>query len=133
MTEKDAIVSRLQQVHGLVSLQDVASALTAVANAGTALLQGRVDLEKVRATREVALAQIEGRHELYRQVFERIFAERREAIGKYFELLDEGMARDKDELVVEALRELGRVVAKSPFSDLKALSDAIDSGEGVEL
>ncbi|MCL4822617.1 MAG: hypothetical protein KJZ57_00240 [Anaerolineales bacterium] len=133
MTKKSDMLVRLAEVRDLVPTQDVTAFVSAVLDARRELAKSEVDLERIQATREVALTQIRLKHDLYRQVFERIFDERRDAIQKHFEVLEKGMAADDKELILGALKGLGQIVAASPFSDLKALADALEGGQSIQI
>jgi hypothetical protein len=95
--------------------------------------QSAVTVSKVNAARDVAIAAIYHKHELYREAFEKLFAERREVIHKHFEVLDRGMATNDQAVILGALQALGQIVAKSPFTDLKLLAAALEGGESIEI
>jgi len=133
MTKKSDMLVRLAEVRDLVPTQEVTAFVSAVLDARKELAKSEVDLERIQATREVALTQIRLKHDLYRQAFERIFDERRDAIQKHFEILEKGMAADDKELILGALKGLGQIVAASPFSDLKALADALEGGQSIQI
>jgi len=133
MTKKSDMLARLSEVRALLPAQEVTAVLTALLDARKDLAQSEVELEKVHAAREVALTHIRLKHDLYRHVFDRIFDERRDAIEKHFQILERGMERDDRELILGALKGLGQIVASSPFSDLKALGDALESGQSIQI
>lgn len=133
MTKKSDMLVRLAEVRDLVPTQEVTAFVSAVLDARKELAKSEVDLERIQATREVALTQIRLKHDLYRQVFEKIFDERRDAIQKHFEILEKGMAADDKELILGALKGLGQIVAASPFSDLKALADVLEGGQSIQI
>lgn len=133
MTKQNQMLMRLSAVKDLVPTADVTAFMSALLTARTELARSEVDLEKVHAAREVALTQIRLKHDLYRQAFEKIFGERRDAIEKHFLILEKGMAQDDRELILGALKGLGQIVASSPFSDLKALSEALEGGQSIQI
>jgi hypothetical protein len=133
MTKKSDMLVRLAEVRDLVPTQEVTAVVSAVLNARNELARSEVDLAKVQAAREVALTQIRLKHDLYRQVFEKIFDERRDAIQKHFDILEKGMASDDKELILGALKGLGQIVASSPFSNLKELARALEGGESIQI
>ena len=47
-----------------------------------------LEIEQLRLKKEVLLTEMEKRHELYNKIFTEIFVERRMAIQKYFEIID---------------------------------------------
>jgi hypothetical protein len=127
------MIQKITQIKDLVPSQDVTAFMQAIMDARRDETHSRTELEKVRAAREVALTQIQRKHELYRQVFDRIFDERRDAIAKHFEIIDRGIASNNQELILGALKGLGQIVATSPFSDLKILADALEGGARIEI
>ena len=133
MSKKNDMIVRLAEVRDLLPAQEVTAFMSALLEARRDLAKSEVDLAKVEAAREVALAQIRLKYDLYRQVFQRIFDERRDAIEKHFEILAKGMEKDDRELVLGALKGLGQIVATSPFSDLKALAEALETGQRIEI
>src|SRR4051812_674369 len=115
------VAKKLNGVRDLIPVQDVTKVLTAILEAHKEERTSRIEMKKVQVAREVALTSIRLKHDLYRQVFERIFEERRDAITKHFEIIDKGIAANNQELILGALKGLGQIVAASPFSDLKQL------------
>lgn len=133
MTKKQSVMAKMGEVQKLVPTQDALAFMKAIMEARRDEAQSRVEMEKVMAAREVALTQIRSKHELYRQVFDRIFDERRDAIAKHFEIIDRGIASNNQELILGALKGLGQIVAASPFSDLNVLAAALESGAKIEI
>lgn len=112
-----------------IPAEDVVQVMTALRD----VAQSVATVSKVQAARDVALEAIRRKHELYRQAFDQLFAERREVIRKHFEVLDHGMAANDDAVILGALQGLGQIVARSPFTDLKALAAALEGGETIEI
>lgn len=127
------LMHKLSEVSHLIPTQDVAACLKAISEARSEEARTRVEMEKVRASRDVALAAIVAKHDLYRRVFDYIFEERRDAIQKHFEIIDRGIASDNQELILGGLRGLGQIVASSPFTDLKALSEVLEGDKPIEI
>jgi hypothetical protein len=133
MTKKQSVMAKLGEVQKLVPTQDALAFMKAIMEAKRDETQSRVEMQKVMAAREVALTQIKLKHDLYRQVFDRIFDERRDAIAKHFDIIDRGIASNNQELILGALKGLGQIVAASPFSDLKVLAGALEGGAKIEI
>jgi hypothetical protein len=57
------------------------------------------ELAKIQAQKEILLTEMENRYELYNKVFDRIFDERKVAIAKSFEVIDQGLQQGDKELV----------------------------------
>lgn len=133
MAKTDSLVKRVEGVVDLIPTQDALRFFTAILEARNEDLRSRTEIAKVQAAREVALAQIHNKHDLYRRVFDRIFDERRDAISKHFEIIDKGIASGNQELILGGLQGLGQIVATSPFTDLKSLSEVLDGNRKLEF
>lgn len=122
-------MKRVAVLASKISPQDLAAVMTALRD----VAQSVATVSKVNAARDVALEAIRLKHDLYRQAFDQLFAERREVIQKHFEVLDRGMAANDQAVILGALQGLGQIVAKSPFTDLKLLANALEGGETIEI
>ena len=92
-----------------------------------------LEIEELRMKKEILLAEIEKKHDLYNKIFTEIFVERRMAIQKYFEIIDKGLAENNRELISIGLSHLSQVVTTSPFSDINSLSKKLESNEIIEI
>ncbi len=92
-----------------------------------------LEIEELRMKKEILLAEIEKKHDLYNKIFTEIFVERRMAIQKYFEIIDRGLAENNRELISIGLSHLSQVVTTSPFSDINSLSKKLESNEIIEI
>jgi hypothetical protein len=122
-------MKRVAVLASKISPQDLAVVMTALRD----VAQSVATVSKVNAARDVALEAIRHKHDLYRQAFDQLFAERRAVIQKHFEVLDRGMATNDQAVILGALEGLGQIVAKSPFTDLKLLANALEGGETIEI
>lgn len=95
----------------------------------------KTDLEmtQIKAKKEILLKEIEERYSLYNKVFCEIFAERRLAINKSFEIIDKGILENDKELINIGLSSLSKVVAASPFSNLGSLSKLLEEEKTIEI
>lgn len=59
--------------------------------------------------------------------------ERRQAIDKFFEIIDKGIEENDRELIAFGLSSLSNVVASSLFSNIGELTKLIESGETIDL
>lgn len=91
------------------------------------------EIAKITAQKEVILAEISARHETYRLVFERIFAERKEVIDRFFDVIDKGIAAEDKQVILAGLEGLSRIVSASPFANIEQLSRLLESGRQIEL
>ena len=92
-----------------------------------------LEIEQLRMKKEILLAEMEKKHDLYNKIFTEIFVERRMAIQKYFEIIDRGLAENNRELISIGLSHLSQVVTTSPFSDINSLSKKLESNEIIEI
>lgn len=133
MSKNSEMLAKVAAIRGLVPAKDFTAFISALLDARQELARSEVDLEKVRVARDVAITQMRLKHELYRQVFERILDERRDAIEKHFQVIERGLQMEDRELVLGGLAGLGRIVAASPFADLKGLSEALERDQRIEI
>jgi hypothetical protein len=82
--------------------------------------------------RDVLLTEIRRKYDLYEKVFEHIFAERKMAIHKSFEIIDRGLESNDRELISSGLH-ISKIVSSSPFSDLQALSNSLENNKFIEI
>ena len=79
------------------------------------------ELQKYESMKDVMIQEITGKYSFYEFLFSKIFDERREAIKKDFEIIDEGMKRNDRTLINTGVSGLSQVVASSPIADLEKL------------
>ena len=91
------------------------------------------DIVKIEAVRDCVLSEIEKKYNFYHTVFDKIFSERKEAIDKYFSIIDMGLKNGNNELVFQGMRELANVVVSSPFKDAGEFLKQIDSNKTIEI
>ena len=97
------------------------------------IARSEVEIRNLEIKEKVLLTEIEKKYDLYNKVFKAIFDERRDAITKSFDIIDRGLSNDDKDLISMGLTNLSTVVAASPFSNLKGLSDVIESGGKIEI
>ncbi|MDR1930552.1 MAG: hypothetical protein LBQ44_07995 [Treponema sp.] len=85
------------------------------------------EIEKLSSMKEVMIREITGKYSFYEFFFNRIFAERQEAIKKDFEIIDKGIKENNRELLSAGISGLSQVVASSPFTDLDKLRKMLES------
>ena len=79
------------------------------------------EIEKYNAMKEVMIQEITGKYTFYEFLFSKIFAEREAAIKKDFQIIDEGLRRNKRELINAGISGLSNIVASSPIADMDKL------------
>jgi hypothetical protein len=73
--------------------------------------QHSVKFALTAAVKDVVLAEITNRYQLYRTVFDRIFDERKDAIDRHFDIIDRGIAASDKQLILAGLEGLSRIVS----------------------
>ena len=91
------------------------------------------EIKRLDNAKEVLLAEIEKRYDIYYRIFATVFSERRQAIDKFFEIIDKGIKENDRELISVGLSNLSNVVASSPFSNIGELTKLIESGATIDL
>ncbi|MCF0221917.1 MAG: hypothetical protein HUK19_06460 [Fibrobacter sp.] len=112
----------------------IEAALEALREVGKAFQeyqQTKREIARIDANYKLLSREIEARYSLYREIFTELFAERRAAIEKSFEVIDRGMQENNHEFVIHGLQTLGVVVASSPFKDFGLLSQKLESDKDV--
>ena len=91
------------------------------------------EIARISAATEVALTQVREKHGIYREALGLIFEERREAIAKHFDIIDQGIARNDHDLMLRGLQGVGAIVAASPFANLKDLAQILEGDQPLEF
>jgi len=92
-----------------------------------------LESDKLQAQKEVALLQIKSKYNLYHQVFDSIFDERKAAISKSFEIIDRGLELGNNEMVNTGMQGLSKIVSSSPFANMQQLSNALEGRNIIEI
>ena len=90
-------------------------------------------IAEINAKKEVLITEIKERYDFYRYIFDNVFNERREAMNKYFEIIDKGIADNNENLVSMGLENLSKVVSSSPIAEAIKLKNLIENGGKIEL
>ena len=90
------------------------------------------EIAKIDATKEVLLTEIKERYTLYHKVFDAIFEERKDVIDKYFDIIDKGVASNNNDVVLQGLVGLSKIVTTSPFTDINTLSNLLESRKSAK-
>jgi hypothetical protein len=81
----------------------------------------RRDKAKAQALKEIALAEITRKYDLYEKLFAAIFAERSTVTKKFFSIIDKGIKEKDNDLVLAGLSNLSKMVSSSPLANLPSL------------
>jgi len=79
------------------------------------------EINKYDSIKEVMIQEITGKYTFYEFLFSKIFDERREAIQKDFQIIDEGIKENNHDLIATGVSGLSQLVASSPIADLDKL------------
>jgi hypothetical protein len=132
-SNKQVVLSRIKAVSKMVPTQDVVEVFTMFLDAKKSNDATRVDIAKIESNTRLLALKIEKNYDIYNSVFGAIFSERKEAINKYFEVIDQGLKTNNNELISTGVHGLGAIVTVSPFASLRDLSDLLNSDEIIEL
>ena len=83
------------------------------------------EINKYDSIKEVMIQEITGKYTFYEFLFSKIFDERREAIQKDFQIIDEGIKNNNRDLINTGVAGLSQVVASSPIADLDKLRNML--------
>ncbi len=91
------------------------------------------EIKRLDVAKETLLYEIERKYDFFHSLFTQVFAERKLAIEKDFEIIDKGIKENDKELILMGLANLSMVVASSPFSNIGELSKLLESGQTIDL
>ena len=95
--------------------------------------QTRREVAEIGARRDVLIAEITRHYDLYQGLFEKIFAERKDAVDRYFEIVERGIKTDNKDLIVSGLQGVSAIVSSSPFANVQELAKLMESGQRIEI
>jgi len=79
------------------------------------------ETKKYDSMKDVMIQEITGKYTFYEFLFSKIFDERKEAIQKDFQIIDEGIKKNNRDLINAGVAGLSQVVASSPVADMEKL------------
>ena len=79
------------------------------------------EIKKYDSMKDVMIQEISEKYTFYEFLFSKIFDERREAIHKDFQIIDEGIKKNNRDLIASGVDGLSRIVASSPIADMDKL------------
>lgn len=113
-----------------------AEAVAAISNLLSAYKESEItkrEIAAINAKKEIIITDIKNRYDFYRDVFDKVFKERRQHMNKCFEIIDKGIGDNNENLVSTGLENLSKVVSSSPIAEAMALKNYIESGNKIEL
>lgn len=111
-------------------------AVAAISNLLSAYKESEItkrEIAAINAKKEIIITDIKNRYDFYRDVFDKVFKERRQHMNKCFEIIDKGISDNNENLVSTGLENLSKVVSSSPIAEAMALKNYIESGNKIEL
>lgn len=127
------ILSNINKVSKIMPAADLLSTMKMFIEINRENNQTKREIALIDAKINYLSKEIEMKYDLYYKVFGQIFAERRMAIDKSFEIIDKGIKEDDKDLIQMGLSSLSTVVSSSPFNNLKELGDIINNNGIIEL
>jgi len=131
--EGNTAIKKLNEVSDIIPKADALDFLNKMQYAYVTYRETEVQLKTIEAQRDVLITEIKERYELYHKVFDNIFEERKMAINKSFEIIDEGLKNNDRDLVNIGMKGLSKVVSSSPFANVEQLTQMIESGQKIQI
>lgn len=127
--ETTRLFARINKVAEVIPNLDAFAFFNNLTEAFRETQEVRRDIAKIEAMRDTIVTEITRRYNLYENVFDHIFDERKDVMRVYFDIIDRGVAQNDKGLIVQGLHGLSTFVASSPFANLKELSQLLESGK----
>ena len=127
------IKTLLQKLPSNIDPQSAISAFENIAKYKAEIKKSEAEIKRLDVVENVMLTEIEKKYDLYHKIFNSIFTERRDAIDKFFEIVDLGIKEKNHELINSGLVGLSQVVSSSPFANLTELGNMLNNGNQIEL
>lgn len=134
--KKNATTTALAKLNGVTDVIPAPDILNVMTKMQSAYKEHRVtefEYKKIEAQKEVLITEITRKYDLYHYVFERIFDERKMAISKSFEIIDEGLKSNDRELINIGMQGLSKIVSSSPFANVEQLTAMLNSNKVIEI
>lgn len=126
-------LQKVSEVSDIIPSADVLNTFKELTSAYKEAKITEREIAKIEAQRDIVLTEIEKRYELYHKVFDHVFAERKTAIAKSFELIDKGIQEGDKEIISIGMQGLSTVVSSSPFANVDQLSKMIEGNNVIEI
>jgi hypothetical protein len=95
--------------------------------------QTQREIADIDARRQVLIAEISRRYDFYQGVFDKVFAERKDAVDRQFDLVERDIQANNRELIVHGLQGISAIVSSSPFANVQELAKLMESGRQIEI
>jgi mevalonate kinase len=130
---KNQINTLLQKLPSNIDPQSALSAIENISRYKAEIKKSEAEIKRLDVVENVLLTDIEKKYDLYHKIFHSLFSERREAIDKFFEIVDLGIKEKNNDLINSGLAGLSQVVSSSPFSNIAELGNMLNNGTQIEL
>lgn len=122
-----------KNISDIVSNNDILNLIEKMLEAYKEQQITKKEVAKINVQKEILINDIIKRFDLYYYIFNKIFAERNNAIEKSFEIIDKGIKENDHLLISSGLQSLTTVVTSSPFTNIQELRSILENGKCIEL
>lgn len=129
---KDAL-KKIEKVKEVIPAADALDFFEKLTDAYTENQVTEREIAIVEAQKEILLQDMEKKYDLYYEIFDRVFDERKSAINKSFDIIDKGLDEGDNDLISMGLKSLSKVVSSSPFGDIQKLSSMLEGNKTIEI
>lgn len=91
------------------------------------------EIKKIESQERLLRLEITKKYDFYFHLCEHIFAERKVAIVKSFEIIDHGISEKNNDLIAAGLKSLSQIVSSSPFANIDNLRKLLESDKIVDI
>ncbi|NGM85607.1 hypothetical protein G5B47_24720 [Paenibacillus sp. 7124] len=131
--ESKELLTKLETVKELMPTADITDFFSKLMDTYSESQITKRELAQIHAQKEILILEIQNKYDLYHSVFDKVFAERRVAIDKNFEIIDKGLASGDKDLISMGLQNLSKVVSSSPFGNIQQLSNMLEGNKIIEI
>ena len=95
--------------------------------------KGKTARANILADKEKTIAAINGQKEIILKYFELRFSERRDALGKFFDVLDDAISTKNDKELDIALTGIVGILKDNPLKDFDSFRKAMNEKQQIEI
>jgi len=130
---KEDALEKLDSIAELIPRADVLEFFRKLTEAYSEAQATAREIAKIEAQKEIVYMEITRRYDLYHTIFNQLFDERKRAIQKSFDIIDDGLKKGDKELIGMGLKGLSEIVSASPFANLRELSNLLEGNRSIEI
>lgn len=127
------IIEKVNQLTDIIPATDIFNFFNQLTDAYNQSQATKVELARLEAMKEAVLLEIQNKYDIYHQVFDHIFDERKITINKSFDIIDKGLNSGDKELITIGMQSLSKIVSSSPFANMEQLSNMLESNKIIEI